>query len=87
MVRLLILDFVMLYLGNDKSLGYNESLIGSHMDFRFVQNSITILGCWTLTSSSECSTNTVTSIQKNSAVFIYRCYCSYCYESTTFVFY
>ena len=33
----------------------------------------TILGCWTLiTSSSECSTNTVTSTQKNSAVFIYR---------------
>ena len=28
----------------------------------------TILGC----SSSECSTNTVTSTQKNSAVFIYR---------------
>jgi len=32
----------------------------------------TILGCWTLTSSSECFTNTVTSTQKNSAVFIYR---------------
>ena len=32
----------------------------------------TILGCWTLTSSSECSTNTVTSTQKNSAVFIPR---------------
>jgi len=32
----------------------------------------TILGCWTLISSSECSTNTVTSTQKNSAVFIYR---------------
>ena len=32
----------------------------------------TILGCWTLTSSPECSTNTVTSTQKNSAVFIYR---------------
>ena len=31
----------------------------------------TILGCWT-TSSSECSTNTVTSTQKNSAIFIYR---------------
>jgi len=29
-------------------------------------------GCWNLTSSSECSTNTVYSTQKNSAVFIYR---------------
>jgi len=32
----------------------------------------TILGCWTLTSSSEYSTNTITGTQKNSAVFIYR---------------
>ena len=32
----------------------------------------TILGCWTLIiSSSECSTNTVTSTQKNYAIFIY----------------
>ena len=44
----------------------------------------TILGCWTLTFSSECSTNTVTSTQKTMRFLSIECYCSYCAESARY---